>query len=208
MNDFVNHLGDIDIDTPNRHHLLTDLVYIPACVIRNNKFANHNTGVYFHQVPENPLSGTCSIAYDRAEEQGCYKIDLLNNHIYDGVKSENHLVNLINTTPMWELLDYQEVVSQLAHINNHFELVTRLKPRNIKQLAMLLALIRPGKRYLVNRCESQGWASLEPEIWRVDPNQAYVFKKSHAISLAVAIQVQLNLLVETTAESCYNEVSQ
>lgn len=208
MNDFVKYLGDIDIDTPNRQNLLTGLAHINAALVRNGKFVNHNTGVYFHQVPENPLSLTCSIPYDRAEEQGCYKIDLLNNHIYDGVKSENHLVNLINTKPMWELLDYQEVVSQLAHINNHFELVTKLKPRNIKQLAMLLALIRPGKRHLVNKCQYQGWDALEPEIWEPDPSQAYVFKKSHAISLAVAIQVQLNLLVETTAESCYNAVSQ
>lgn len=200
MIDLLNKIGDIDIDTGDRKKLLNNIKHVPATIIKSGKFSNHNTGVYFHQVPQNPFTSSCSLSYDVAEEKGCYKIDVLNNHIYDDVRNETHLNNLISTTPLWDLLEHYEVVSQLAHINNHFDLVKSLKPTSIKELAMLLAMIRPGKRHLVRKCENYGWGSLEPEIWEPDPKQNYSFKKSHAISLAVAIQVQLNLLVEKTVE--------
>ena len=197
-------LGDIDIDTGDRKKLLNVVPHIPASIVKNNKYSLHNSGVYFHNVPQHPFLECCSISYDVAEEKNCYKIDILNNSIYAGVQSEAHLSQLMNTAPMWELLEHEEVVKQLAHINNHFDLVRRLKPKSTVQLAMILALIRPGKRHLVGKCQNQGWHSLEPEIWTPDPNQNYSFKKSHAISLAVAIQVQLNLLVELIANGSYS----
>ena len=196
----VELLGDIDIDCGDRNKLLKDLNYIPATVARNGKHAPHNSGVYFHRVPTNPFTDTCSLGHKEAEKQNCYKIDLLNNHIYDSVQSEAHLEQLISTPPMWELLQHEEVVKELAHINGHWELVKKLKPCTTMQLAQLLALIRPGKRHMVRQCEKNGWDSLEPEIWERDQDR-YVFRKSHAISLAVTIQVQLNLLVEKIGES-------
>jgi hypothetical protein len=197
-------LGDIDIDASDRKKLLSVVKYIPASIVKNNKYSLHNSGVYFHQVPVHPFLECCSLSYDVAEDKNCYKIDILNNSIYSGVKSEAHLSQLMSTPPMWELLEHQEVVKQLAHINSYFDLVKRLKPQSTTQLAMILALIRPGKRHLVSKCQSQGWDSLEPEIWSPDPNQNYSFKKAHAISLAVAIQVQLNLLVEIIASGSYS----
>jgi hypothetical protein len=204
MIDYINKIGDIDIDTGDRKKLLDSVKYVPASIVKSGKFTNHNSGVYFHDVPKNPFTQSCSISYDLAEKKGCYKIDVLNNHVYDDVKNENHLNNLISTPPMWDLLNHEEVVSQLVHINNHYELVKNLKPKNIKELAMLLAIIRPGKRHLASKCQNYGWASLEPEIWEKDEKQHYSFKKSHAISLAMTIQIQLNLLVEKTAEPCYS----
>jgi len=200
----IQFLGDIDIDTGDRRKLLNVVHHIPASIVKNSKYSPHNSGVYFHNVPVHPFLECCSISYDVAEEKNCYKIDILNNSIYAGVQSEAHLQTLLNTQPMWELLEHEEVVKQLAHINNHFDLVRRLKPQRTVELAMILALIRPGKRHLVTKCQKQGWQSLEPEIWLPDPNQNYSFKKSHAISLAVAIQVQLNLLVEIIANGSYS----
>jgi hypothetical protein len=188
-------LGDIDIDTHDRSRLLQPLNHVPASASRNGQTVKHNTGVYFHAVPQDPFSKWCSLSYEQAEQQGCYKIDLLNNHIYSGVQSEAHLNHLMQTQPMWELLQHEEFVKELAHINNHVALVQQLKPRSVSELAMVLALIRPGKRHLVTKCAQQGWHSIESEVWTQD-NQAYTFKKAHAISLAVAIVVQMNLLVE------------
>ena len=196
----LDKIGDIDIDTGDRRKLLDGIDYIPASIIKSGKFSNHNSGVYFHNVPTNPFSSSCSLSYDIAEKHGFYKIDLLNNHIYDDVESENHLNKLIAMKPMWELLEHYEVVSQLAHINNHFDLVQSLKPKSVSQLAILLALIRPGKRHLVQKCRQQGWHSVEPEIWEQSAD-LYVFRKSHAISLAMAIQAQLNLLVENISKN-------
>ena len=190
-------LGDIDIDTGDRHRLLMNLVHVPATVQRNGTAAKHNTGVYFHNVPQDPFQQWCSVNYQAAEHMGCYKIDLLNNSVYQSVRDENHLQRLMETPPMWELLDHAEVVSELAHIGQHFDLVSRLKPRSILELAMLLALIRPGKRHLIHKCETQGWQSIEREIWTVDANQAFSFKKSHSLAYAHTIVIQLNLLIDT-----------
>lgn len=189
-------LGDIDIDTNDRNLLLQSLDHVPASVERNGKWTKHNTGVYFHQVPTNPFKQWCSIPYNTAEAMGCYKIDVLNNSIYNQVRDENHLNHLLETPPMWDLLAHEEVVSQLAHIRDHFGLVKRLNPRSVTQLAMLLAMIRPGKRHLVSKCEREGWDSISDQIWRPD-SDGYTFKKSHAISLSMTIVLQLNLLVET-----------
>jgi hypothetical protein len=188
-------LGDIDIDTSDRHALLQHVPHVCAVIHRQGEIIKHNTGVYFHAVPVNPFNHHCSVTYTQAEDLGCYKIDVLNNSIYDQVKSENHLQQLMRTPPMWDLLQHTEVVSQLAHINNHYELVCKLKPQSVMDLACVLALIRPGKRHLVNRCAQQGFGTIQPEIWQQDSN-GYTFKKSHAISLSWTIVVQLNLLIE------------
>ena len=193
-------LGDIDIDTPDRNRLLENLDHVPAMANRNGKTVRHNTGVYFHRVPVDPFAQWCSISYDQAEQMGCYKIDLLNNHIYNGVRDETHLNHLMETVPMWNLLEHEEVVRELAHINQHYDLVKRLRPSSVIELAMVLALIRPGKRHLVNKCERQGWASIQPEIWEND-GSGYTFKKSHSISLAMSIVVQMNLMVEQLTET-------
>ena len=54
---------------------------------------------------------------------------------------------------------------------------------------MILAMIRPGKRYLVGN----SWDIIEKEVW--ERTDDYFFKKSHAIGYAMVIIVQLNLLV-------------
>lgn len=195
----LNLLGDIDIDAGDRNSLLSVLEHIPATVDRNGKFTKHNTGVYFHQVPTDPFSNWCSLHYEAAQEHGCYKIDVLNNHVYSQVRDESHLNHLLETPPMWELLQHEDVVRELVHINQHFDLINKLKPTSVSELAMVLAMIRPGKRHLVNKCARDGWLSISEEIWTQD-NRGYTFKKSHAISLAMVIVLQLNLLIETISQ--------
>ena len=56
----------------------------------------------------------------------------------------------MNKEPVWELLEAQDFVDKVFHINGHSEILKKLKPRNIKQLAAVLAIIRPSKRYLLN----------------------------------------------------------
>jgi hypothetical protein len=194
-------LGDIDIDTNSRERLLEAVDHVSASVIKAGRLTKHNTGVYFHHVPQDPFSGWCSINYQQAESEGCYKVDVLNNSIYNHVRDEQHLTQLMETPPMWSLLQHQEVVQELAHINQHWELVSRLKPKSVLELAMLLALIRPGKRHLVNKCDRHGWLSISDQIWTPDKD-GYTFKKAHAVSLAMTIAIQLNLLVETMSNLC------
>lgn len=192
--------GDIDIDTPDRDLALKSLVHVPASIIRDGKITKHNTGVYFHAVPIDPVTGLCSIAYDRAEEMGCFKIDVLNVSVYQMVRDEAHLIDLMNRPLDWTMFEYPEFVSQLFHLNNHAELVAKLHPKSKMDIAMTLALIRPGKRHLQDKCIKHGFASIADEIWVPDPNDAYFFKKSHAAGYSALVYVHANLIIEQSLD--------
>lgn len=183
---------DVDIDVLDRDAALAGLKYRVARINRDDTYTKHNTGVYFQDIPYDPMTGLTTIDYKRAEELGYMKIDFLNNSVYKGVKDEDHLNRLLEADPVWSLLDEKEVVEKLFHINQHADLVARLKPRSVKQLAMLLAIIRPGKAHLQNRT----WPEIEKEVWTRPSDDSYFFKKSHAHGYALAIVVQMNLLVE------------
>ena len=183
---------DIDIDFPDRKQILDIIKHIPARLEDGKK---HNTGVYCHSIPYNPLTDTASLDYKSAEERGYFKIDFLNVGAYNGVKDEVHLVQLLNTEPLWDLLYEKDVCDQLFHINGYHNLLTELKPASIPELAMVLAMIRPGKKHLIPVCKEKGFQAINDEIW-TKTEDSYFFKKAHAISYASVIVVQLNLLCE------------
>jgi DNA polymerase III alpha subunit len=67
-----------------------------------------------------------------------------------------------------------------------------MKPTNIEQLAAVLAMIRPAKRYLIGK----DWTTVMDEVWAKPNNNDYFFKKAHAVAYAAAIVVQMNLICE------------
>ena len=186
---------DIDIDFPDRKTVLDLIKHIPAMINDNGTFKKHNTGVYCTSIPYNPLTGTASIDYKSAEGRGYFKIDFLNVTAYKDVKNEEQLTNLLNTEPLWDLLYEKEICDQLFHINGYHNLLAELKPTSIVELAMVLAMIRPGKKYLIPVCKDKGFQSIKDEIW-TKTEDSYFFKKAHAISYASVIVVQLNLICE------------
>lgn len=190
----VKIVADIDIDMYDRDLLLDKIKHIPAS--RNDKgiLKKHNTGVYLQPIPHNPLTGISNIEYEEAENRGYFKIDFLNVSAYKDVKDEAHLEKLLAMAPVWELLYEKDICDQLLHINGYHGLLNQLKPKSIEELAMVLALIRPGKKHLINMCASSGFSSIDGEIWTKTAD--YSFKKAHAISYATLIIMQLNLLVE------------
>jgi DNA polymerase III alpha subunit len=96
---------------------------------------------------------------------------------------------------MWELLDAPDVVARLAHIGDHYAVVKTIRPRSVEDLAICLALIRPGKRYLIGKSR----AEIDADVWK--KGEGYSFKKSHAIAYAVSIIVQMNLICEEVENS-------
>ena len=186
---------DIDIDFPDRKTVLDLIKHIPAMIDDNGTFKKHNTGVYCTSIPYNPLTGTASIDYKSAEDRGYFKIDFLNVTAYKDVKNEEQLTNLLNTEPLWDLLYEKEICDQLFHINGYHNLLAELKPTSIVELAMVLAMIRPGKKHLIPVCKEKGFQSIKDEIW-TKTEDSYFFKKAHAISYASVIVVQLNLICE------------
>ena len=188
-------MPDIDIDFPDRKQALDIIKHIPAAIKENHTFKKHNTGVYCHSIPYSPLTDTASIDYKSAEERGYFKIDFLNVNAYAGVRSEEHLTQLLNTEPLWDLLGEKEVCDQLFHVNGYHNLLAELKPNSIVELATVLAMIRPGKKHLIPICKEKGFQSINDEIW-TKTEDAYFFKKAHAVSYASVIVVQLNLICE------------
>jgi DNA polymerase III alpha subunit len=186
-------MPDVDIDLQDRDKLLQLIQCVPASMLRDGNLTKHLVGVYFQQIPQDD-SGISAFDYEQAEQLGWQKFDFLNNSIYTGVKSEQHLVELLTTEPNWNLLSYREIVEQLAHINAHYDLLQMHLPSSIEQLAMFIALLRPGKRHLIGK----SWQTIEAEIWI--PTEKYYFKKSHAIAYATSIVVQLNLLASQSIE--------
>lgn len=182
-------MPDIDIDFADRDTVLKKLKHVPARL----KDRKHNTGVYFHRVPTDPFKGLCTLDHKAAEDNDYFKVDMLNVAIYKDVHNEDHLKKLMNTEPLWELLQHEEFVTQLFHIGNHYDVVKKLKPSSIQELAATIAVIRPAKRYLLN----SDWNTIKKEVWiRPSGSDAYFFKKAHAIAYAVAIVVHMNLLCE------------
>ena len=183
-------MPDVDIDFFDRDGVLKLFKHTPATIIKEDKIEKHKTGVYFHAVPEHPVTGHSTIDYKEAEDRGYFKIDCLNVSIYKNIKSEQELVELMIQEPDWDMLKDPKTVEQLFHLNGHFNIVSKLEPKTIEQLAAVLAIIRPAKRYLMYK----EWQTILKEVWVRPSDGSYFFKKSHAVAYAQAIVVQMNLL--------------
>jgi hypothetical protein len=202
----IHNRGDIDIDFANRDRALAGMNYVPASIIKDGKITKHNTGVYFHDVPQDPVTGLCSIDYETAESNGFFKLDFLNVGVYEQVKDEAHLLDLMHRPIEWGVFCIPEFVSNLFHLGNYGDLTARLRPQSIEHIAMILALIRPGKRHLQKQCERNGFDSIRDEIW-TKGDAGYEFKKAHAVSYAMLVYVHANLLLDQLAESATVEES-
>ena len=185
-------MPDIDIDFADRTKALDVIKHIPASRIEHGISKKHNTGVYCHSIPVNPLTGMSNIEYESAEQRGYFKIDFLNVSIYKDVRNEEHLIELSTKEPLWELLENDDFTNLLFHVNGHGYLMRQMKPSSIEELAMCLALIRPGKKHLLGKT----WTEIGAEIWTKPENGDYYFKKAHAIAYAMAIVVQMNLICD------------
>jgi hypothetical protein len=148
--------------------------------------------VYFQNIPKFPLEGYSTIDHKQAEQEGWFKVDFLNASVYNDIIDETHLNKLVDTEPMWELFEHKEVVQQLFHLSNHYGIVKQHLPTSLDQLAMILAIIRPGKRHLVGK----SWKEIESDVWVKPDDGTYFFKKSHSYGYALAIIVQLNNICE------------
>ena len=185
-------MPDVDIDFFDRDGTLKLFKHAPASIIKDDKIEKHKTGVYFHAVPTHPVTGHSTLDYKKAEDRGYFKIDCLNVNIYKNIKSEQELVELMIEEPDWDILKDPKVVENLFHLNSHFNIVSKLEPKNIEQLAAVLAIIRPAKRGLMYK----NWADILKEVWVKPTDGSYFFKKSHAIAYAHAIVVQMNLIAK------------
>lgn len=187
---------DIDIDFFDRDSILKIIKHIPAAIKQSNgTLKKHNSGIYVQQIPYNPLTNAASIDYKAAEARGYFKIDFLNVSAYAGITSEQHLLKLLSTEPVWDLLQHEEFSSLLFHLKGHHSVLIKMKPDSVEKLAAVLAMIRPGKRHLVG----EPWETVMASVWKPDDTGEYYWKKSHAIAYASLIVVQMNFICEQSA---------
>jgi len=182
---------DIDIDVGDRERLLKLISHTPASMHRDGVVSKHNTGIYVNPIPADPLTGLSNMDYQIAEQLGYIKLDILNVHVYNQIRNVAHLDQLLACDPDWARLRDPEFVSKLIHLNAHYDLLQQHYPDTMDKLAMVLALIRPSKRYLVGRT----WRQINEEIW-LKPAEGYYFKKAHAYGYAQLVMVHMNLLTE------------
>tara|TARA_B110000259_G_scaffold177001_1_gene213688 strand:+ start:43 stop:603 length:561 start_codon:yes stop_codon:yes gene_type:complete len=182
-------MPDIDIDFANRDAILSKIKHRVA---KLNTGKKHNTGVYVTEIPHNPFNELSTIDHKVADARGYFKLDFLNVSIYKNVKNEQHLTELMEREPIWQLLEHEDFSEKVFHLNGHSALLKQLKPSSVQQLAASLAIIRPAKRYLVN----ESWETILKEVWIKPTDGAYFFKKAHAFSYAMAVCVHMNLICD------------
>jgi hypothetical protein len=184
--------SDIDIDVADRDQALAVFEHTAASIIRDGKIAKHNTGVYFTPIPVDPYTGRASLDYEAAEERGYVKLDILNVGLYQQVKSEQHLQQLMQQEPAWDRLYDPEFCARLIHIGAHYDTLIKMPEavNSIPRLAMFLAVIRPAKRNLIGKT----WTEVAQTVWERPTDDSYYFKKAHAVGYAHLVAVNMNLL--------------
>lgn len=190
---------DIDIDLSPKFKSEALFPNAPrASAVENGELKKHLVGLYFQNVPIDPVTGLTAIPYKDAESNGLFKIDMLTVNMlgeFNMFDDKLQMRELTKIPPDWSLLEDPQIVPHLFHLSKHTELVTKIKPRSVSQLADCLALIRPDKRhlidkYIVNRDDPEVLTELYTKREKSD------LRKSHAIPYALLIVIQLHLIKE------------
>ena len=181
---------DIDIDFGDRSKILEHIKHIPAAMRKIHPIRKHATGVHVTDIPYDGVNNMANIDYSEAEKRGYFKLDLLNVHVYNNVRDEEHLIELMSE-PDWKKLKDPAFVEKLIHLNNQFYNLKKMpEPVNsIPRLAMLLAVIRPAKKHLIGL----PWSEVAKTVWDKG-SDGYQFKRAHAVGYAHLVVVHMNLL--------------
>ena len=184
---------DIDIDMADRDDLLRIVPHVHASMINEGIIKKHNVGVYFQDAPTFMNTGMCSIDYKETGKYGFFKVDILNNSVYEDIDNETQLDELLNMEVDWTMLEDSKIVGELPHIASHYSLVVAMAPKSVKDLADVLAMMRPAKknlldRYLNNKIETR------KELYTKPLDGQFYFKYSHAIAYAVSITIRMNYM--------------
>ncbi len=194
-------IPDVDLDVSDRDKALTSLRrYIQASQINNDDvLVPHNTGIYFQNVPIDPVTNLSAFPYKEAEFIGYFKVDLIPNHVYDLVESNEELDELLEAEVNWDWFQDKQFFEaddrryQLTHLANYHHLCETYPPQSVEDVACLIALIRPRKRYLVG----EPWEVIKDKIWKkldTEDDSDYFFKKSHAVAFGILVVLHAQLI--------------
>jgi DNA polymerase III alpha subunit len=187
---------DVDIDVADAAAVRALFNWTRASLVRsdsgNSVLAAHNCGVHPQTIPIDPLTKLSAIPYEAAEELGYFKIDFLPLNVYQHFSSRKEIEELIAKEPDWTLLLVQSNHSKLFQLSNHGDLILKLRPSSLLELADINALIRPGKRALLPLYIKDREVARKV-LWKKDES-GYTFKKAHALGYAHVLLLQLHLI--------------
>ena len=184
---------DIDLDlstTFNPEEYFKELTL--ASKIDRGNLVKHNCGAYFQSIPKDPVTGFSAIPFKVAEDYGYTKIDFLHLHIMDYFENKNQIRVLLKKEPKWGLLLKHNVVEKIFQLSNHGDILRIVQPKSILELADCIALIRPGKIFLLDEYK-QNRDAARKKLYTIKKG-SYAFKKGHAIAYAMNIVLQLHLI--------------
>jgi len=184
--------ADVDIDFADRTQILELIKHTPAQQENNGEVRKHNSGVFVTDIPVDPINQCSSLDYRKAEQRGYFKIDFLNQSVYELIQNQDHYDRMLAKEPDWNLLSDTAFCERVVHIGNYADLVKEMRPNSIERMAAFIAIIRPGKAHL-QRCS---WQTVFATVWDGDDSRGFVFKKSHSISYSRLVALHINLLCE------------
>jgi DNA polymerase III alpha subunit len=183
---------DIDVDVTPSFKPESVFPWTRASVVREGVLTPHPCGVYPQNIPIDPVTKLAAAPYGEAEELGYFKIDFLHLNVYQYFSTRAEIDALISKEPDWSLLQLPSNHEKLFQLSKHGDLLLKLKPTSLEELADVLALIRPGKKQLLGLYQKdKNMARIA--LWARDES-GYSFKKSHALSYAFVVVLQLHLI--------------
>ncbi len=183
---------DIDIDFRTDFDPLEHFpTAVSASRVDKGELKKHPAGAYLQTIPKDTVTGLSAIPFKEAEQLGYFKVDFLHLGLLDDFESKEEIRELLKIEPDWSLLEDQKTVGRLSQIHRHFDLVYRIKPKSIEDLADVIALIRPGKRGFLEAYIADKKATRELLYKK---SEKYSFKRSHSIAYALNIVLQLHLI--------------
>lgn len=193
-------IPDVDLDVSDRDRALTVLRnFVRASQETQGKMVPHNTGVYFQRIPVDPVTDCAAFPYKIAEHLSYFKVDIIPNHVYDLVESNDELDELLSAEVDWSwftdkrFFEADDPKYQLTHLAKYHHLCEMYPPQSVEDIACLIAVIRPRKRYLIG----QPWEDIVEVVWQkldTEDDKHYFFKKSHAVAFALLVVVHAQLI--------------
>jgi DNA polymerase III alpha subunit len=185
---------DVDIDFPTNFNPTTIFPQaVTASMVKNGELVKHPCGQYFQPIPVDGVTSLAAIPYEEAEVLGYIKIDFLHLYILDSFSSKDEIRRLMAIEPDWSLLLHRQNVEKLFQLHNHYDLLQQIQPTSVQELADCITLIRPAKRHLIPQYVHNRKQVRDNHLYQRS-GDAYAFKRSHAISYALTIVLQLHLI--------------
>jgi len=182
--------ADIDIDFADRKNIVDLIKHTAARQENSGVIRKHNSGVFVTDIPIDPINNCSSIDYREAENRGYFKLDFLNQSVYELIQDQDHYDRMLAKPTDWDRLLDKFFCEHVVHIGNYTDLVADMRPDSIERMAAFIAIIRPGKAHL----QRQLWSTVFASVWDGDDSRGFVFKKSHSISYAKLVALHINLL--------------